>query len=148
MRTRNWVVRKSIFNTCTKVKPLFNCFVNRITRFGSHPRCPVTNNLHSATRVIGTTGITRIEQSFWLAPRIENFQHQQMIIEPRKGWFADENQRFCGRMPKGRPKYWVLLYSSDSISHSALRKEHINAIGKSYTIVSDMQCASSLFYMY
>ena len=33
-------------------------------------------------------------------------------------------------------------------SYSAFSDEHINAIGNGYTIVIDMQYASSVFYMY
>ena len=45
-------------------------------------------------------------------------------------------------------EYCYSFYSSVSISNSAFSKKDINAIGHSYTIVIDMQCASSVFYMY
>ena len=54
--------------------------------------------------------------------------------------FPEENQMCGGSI--------VLKQSKLEFSYSAFSIEHSNSIGNIYTVVIDMQCASSVFYMY
>ena len=152
MRTRDCIIRKTIFNTCVKVKPLLNCFIIVLSDSGqTHgalswtPTFYITINWHlrnyeNRTIILG-----------WLQwEKVQHLKEHQLS----ERWIAEDHQMADRQSnPYGRveARYRYCLFLTQSkfeFSYSAFTKKHINAIGHSYIIVIGMKCASGVFYIY